>query len=98
MENLQNRNPQEFYASLKEKLEENHNFPEEYLFKFIFPNDNEKLSELYQIFDELEYTINTRESANGRYISTSLQVFVLDSQQVIDLYQKVAKIDGVVML
>lgn len=98
MENIQNRNLQEFYASLKEKLEENHNFPEEYLFKFIFPNDNEKLSELYQIFDELEYTINTRESANGRYISTSLQVFVLDSQQVIDLYQKVAKIDGVVML
>lgn len=40
----EHRNAEEFYSSLKEKLEENHQFPEEYLFKFIFPNDNEKLS------------------------------------------------------
>lgn len=92
------RNAEEFYSSLKEKLEENHQFPEEYLFKFIFPNDNEKLSEIYRIFDGLQYTINTRESANGKYISTSIQVFVMDAQQVINLYQEVQKIEGVVVL
>ncbi|WP_394265049.1 DUF493 family protein, partial [Bergeyella zoohelcum] len=92
------RNAEEFYSSLKEKLEENHQFPEEYLFKFIFPNDNEKLSEIYRIFDGLQYTINTRESANGQYISTSIQVFVMDAQQVIHLYQEVQKIEGVVAL
>ena len=32
-------NPEEFYKSLKEKLEEQHNFPEEYLFKFIVTSD-----------------------------------------------------------
>lgn len=35
-------NPEEFYKSLKEKLESQHNFPEEYLFKFIVPGDSEK--------------------------------------------------------
>lgn len=94
----EHRNAEEFYSSLKEKLEENHQFPEEYLFKFIFPNDNEKLSEIYRIFDGLQYTINTRESANGKYTSTSIQVFVMDAQQVIHLYQEVQKIEGVVAL
>lgn len=91
-------NPEEFYQSFRAKLEENHKFPEDYLYKFIFPNDNEKLTELYKIFDGLRYTISTRESKNGKYISTSILVFVMDANQVISLYKKVAEIDGVVML
>lgn len=89
---------EDFYKNLKIKLDENHNFPEDYLFKFIFPNDNLKLTELYQIFDKIKYTISTRESKNGNYLSASVLAFVLDSSQVIELYQKVAQIEGVVML
>lgn len=88
----------EFYASLKQKLEDNHNFPEDYLFKFIFPNDNIKMIELYQNFDQIKYTISTRESKNGKYISASILAFVLDANQVIDIYRKVSQIEGVVML
>ena len=98
LEDADGKNPEEFYLSLKTKLEENHNFPEDYLFKFIFPNDNLKLTELYQIFDKIKYTISTRESKNGKYISASILAFVMDADQVIELYKKVAEIDGVVML
>ena len=102
MDNLTNEgktpNPAAFYESLKTKLEENHNFPEDYLYKFIFPNDNLKLTELYQIFDKIKYTISTRESKNGKYISASILAFVLDADQVIELYKKVAEIEGVLML
>ena len=35
---------EEFYASLKINLENNHNFPEDYLYKFIILNDKEKLT------------------------------------------------------
>ena len=91
-------NPEDFYKSFREKLEENHNFPEDYLYKFIFPNDNAKMTDLYQIFDKIKYTISTRESKNGKYISASILAFVLDADQVIDLYKKVAQIEGVVML
>ena len=92
------QNQDEFYESLKTKLEENHNFPEDCLYKFIFPNDNLKLTELYQIFDKIKYTISTRESKNGKYIAASMTAFVMDANQVVDLYKKVAKIEGVVML
>lgn len=97
-EDADNNDSEKFYASLKAKLEENHNFPEDYLYKFIFPNENLKLTELYQIFDKIKYTISTRESKNGKYISASIQAFVMDADQVIDLYKKVSEIEGVVML
>lgn len=89
---------EEFYKNLKINLEENHNFPENYLYKFILPNDSEKLTEIYQVFDGLEYSISTKESGKGNYISCSISCFVLDANQVIDLYQKVGKIEGVIML
>ena len=92
------QNTEDFYISLKSKLEENHNFPEDYLYKFIILNDSEKLTEIYKVFDQLKYSITTRESSNGKYISCSIQCFVLDADQVIFLYREVAKIEGVIMI
>lgn len=95
----QNSQTEEFYKNLKINLEKNHNFPENYLYKFILSNgESEKLNELYQIFDGLEYSISTKESNNGKYISSSISCFVLDADQVIKLYQEVAKIKGIIML
>jgi putative lipoic acid-binding regulatory protein len=56
------------------------------------------MMQLYQVFDELKYTITTRESKNGKYISASFLTFVLDANQVTDIYQKVAEIEGIMML
>lgn len=89
---------EEFYKKLKINLEENHQFPENYLYKFILPNDSEKLTGIYQVFDGLEYSISTKESGKGNYISCSISCFVLDAQQVINIYQKVGEIEGVIML
>lgn len=91
-------NPEEFYISLKEKLEQQHNFPEEYLFKFIIPSDSGKITEILKVFDGFKYTLSNRESSNGKYTSVSVNFFVLDADQVVDIYQKVGKIEGVMML
>lgn len=92
------RQEKDFYASLKEQLETNHNFPEDYLFKFIFLNDQSKLTELYQVFDGIKYTISTRDSKNQKYLSASIQAFVLSADHVIELYKKAANIEGIMML
>ena len=91
-------NQEDFYKSLKEKLEQQHNFPEEYLFKFIVPGDPEKITEILRVFDGLKYTLSNKESSKGKYTSVSIQCFVLDADQVIDIYQQVAKIEKVMML
>lgn len=96
--NEQHNEQEEFYASLKVNLEKNHNFPEDYLFKFIIENNQEKLTEIYKVFDATKNTFTTRESSNGKYISCSILCFVLDANNVINLYQNVAKIEGVIML
>ena len=88
----------EFSASLIINLEKNHNFPEDYLFKFIILNNQEKLTEIYKVFDGTKNTFTTRESSNGKYISCTIQCFVLDADHVIRLYKEVAKIEGVIML
>jgi uncharacterized protein len=91
-------NPEDFYRSLKEKLEEQHNFPEEYLFKFIITSDSEKITEILKVFDNFKYTLSNRESSKGKYTSVSINCFVLDADQVISIYKKVAEIENVMML
>ena len=98
VDNQENTNPDDFYASLKEKLEATHDFPEDYLFKFIITNDESKHTEIYRVFDEVKFTLNTKESKNGKYSSISINAFVLDADQVIKIYKEVGKISGVMML
>lgn len=94
----ENVNPEDFYKSLKEKLENNHDFPEDYLFKFIIPTDEAKLTEIYKVFDGIKFTMGNRESKNGKYTACNINAFVLDANQVIRIYQEVARIENVILL
>ena len=89
---------EEFYTSLKEKLEATHDFPEDYLYKFIVTNEESKLTEIYRAFDDIKYTITSRDSKNGKYTSISINAFVLDADQVIKIYKEVGLVSGVIML
>ena len=94
----ENKNPEEFYKSLKEKLENNHDFPEDYLFKFIIPTDDAKLTEIYKVFDGIKFTLGNRESKNGKYTACNINAFVLDADQVVRIYKEVATIENVILL
>lgn len=100
VENFEDANQEktDFFHSLRDKLTENHNFPEDYVFKFIVPSDSEKVSEILRIFDGLKYTLSNRESSNGKYTSCTMNCFVMDAEQVIDIYKKVGTLEGVIML
>lgn len=94
----ENKNPDEFYKSLREKLENNHDFPEDYLFKFIIPTDDAKLTEIYKVFDGIKFTLGNRESKNGKYTACNINAFVLDADQVVRIYKEVATIENVILL
>lgn len=94
----ENKNPDEFYKSLKEKLENNHDFPEDYLFKFIIPTNDAKLTEIYKVFDGIKFTLGNRESKNGKYTACNINAFVLDADQVVRIYKEVATIENVILL
>ncbi|SFH95464.1 DUF493 domain-containing protein [Halpernia frigidisoli] len=94
----QNNDQEAFYASLKDKLEQTHDFPEDYLYKFIVTNDQAKLTEIYRVFDGIKFTMTNRDSKNGKYTAISINAFVLDADQVIKIYKEVGLIEGVMML
>lgn len=98
IESEDHKNPEDFYKSLKEKLEATHNFPEDYQFKFIVANEEKKITEIYRVFDEMKFTLTTRDSKNAKYTSLTLTAFVLDAEHVISIYKKVGEIEGVMSL
>ena len=93
-----NNDQEVFYASLKDKLEQTHNFPEDYLYKFILTNDQSKLTDIYRVFDGIKFTMTSRDSKNEKYTSISINAFVLDADQVIKIYKEVGLIEGIMML
>ena len=98
VDNPENVNPEDFYASLKEKLEATHDFPQDYLFKFIITNEESKQTEIYRVFDNVKYTHSTKDSKIGKYTSLTMNAFFLDADHVISIYKEVGKISGVMML
>jgi putative lipoic acid-binding regulatory protein len=84
------------FDGLRQKLEAEE-WPSTYMFKFILPNDNERVSRLLALFG----TINKQtlhESRNGNYVSITIEELMLSSDAVIHIYEEAAKIEGVMSL
>lgn len=84
----------EFFEQLKTSLDKTHSWPTLYLFKFIVPC--ERRSDLLPLLPLGQ--IEERESRNGKYVSISIHAVMSDADAVIDVYQRVAKIPGVLSL
>ena len=88
---------EEFYASLKAKLDDQETWPTVYLYKFIIPADNQKLAKVMELFGE-GAQITTRESRKGNYLSVSAKEVMMSSGHVIETYQKAEHIEGLISL
>ena len=87
---MSDKNP---YDGLKEKLD-NINWPAIYLFKFIGPE--EKINQIKPLFELGES--HTKLSRKGNYVSLTVKMMILNSNQVIDIYLEVNKIKGIIAL
>ena len=84
------------YTKLREQLELLE-WPNVYLFKFITPNDSEKIAVLTALFDDgtdLQY----HPSKTGKYMSVSVKEMMMDVDSIIEKYKSAAKVDGVITL
>lgn len=92
-------NQDAFYSKLKDQLYDTATWPSAYLYKFIVTSDEDKVSQLEGLFNNLGAVINTKASKNGKYTSVSIQVTMKDPEAVIEKYKEVAeKIEGVISL
>lgn len=72
-------------------------WPNIYLFKFIVPNDNEKIAKVNSLFDE-NCEITMYPSSKGNYMSITVKEVMLSVNDIIAIYNKAAQIKGVITL
>lgn len=80
--------------AFKEKLDHNHDFPGEYIFKFIVrPEHRAEVESLIRGAD-----VKLKASSGNKYLSITLQKMMNSSEEVIEVYKKAYKIDGIIAL
>ena len=82
------------YKAFKDKLEEGYSWPSLYMFKFIVPKGKEE--EVAKMFPKNE--VKSRESAQGNYVSVTVQLMCSSSDEIIEIYKEAHKIEGLIAL
>lgn len=84
----------ESFAKFREVLEQQHNWPSLYMFKFIAPKGKEK--EVKKLFPKND--VVQKASRGGNYYSLTVKMLIKSSEEIIKVYKEVHKIDGVIPL
>ena len=80
--------------SFKKSLDEEYNFPATYNFKFIVATELKN-----KVIDLLpEAKCSEKKSRNGKYTSVTLTSVMKNSSEILYIYEKASKIDGVISL
>ena len=72
-------------------------WPGIYFFKFIVPNDKEKLEQVKKLF-QFEERITYRTSKDIRFIALSCKQEMKNPDEVLAIYRKAGEIEGVISL
>lgn len=81
-------------AGFKEKLENNHDFPCTYIFKFIVkPKNQPEVEALVPGAD-----IKLKASSGNKYVSVTIKAQMANSQDVIAVYKRANTIQGIISL
>ena len=84
----------ETYSDFKDKLDQAHKWPTIYMFKFVVPKS--RVDEFNQLFKQ--ESLQSKESKAGNYLSFTMKKMMSSSQEVVDIYVKAKKIDGLIAL
>ena len=78
----------------KKKLEANHDFPCSYMFKFIVPI--RKKEALLNLLPKVDTKI--KRSTSNKFISITLNMEIESSDKVIDIYNQVYQVEGLIAM
>jgi uncharacterized protein len=82
---------------LRERLDQVHEWPSVYMFKFIFEPENERLDAVLALFPP-ESEILRKYSAAGKYLSITVKEVMMNADEVVRRYDKASEIPGVIVL
>jgi putative lipoic acid-binding regulatory protein len=83
---------------IKKLLNENHEWPSLFMFKFVVPSENEKIAKTEALVNSETAEIRLRPSSKGNYTAVTIRVVMVSAQAVLDVYAEARKIDGLIAL
>jgi len=81
-------------VSFRDKLDKQHIWPGDYLFKFVVPS--EKSADFLAIFPHESF--HSKKSSGGKYISHTLRKKMNSGDEVIAIYHAASKVEGIIAL
>ena len=82
------------YEHFREKLDQEHQWPTIYMFKFVVPKASEAaVRELFR--DE---ALQTRDSRKGNFVAFTMKKMIYSSDEVVAIYEEASKITGLIAL
>lgn len=82
---------------LRERLNEVHDWPSVYMFKFVLEPDEERLQALLALFPS-ESEVLRRYSTGGKYLSITVKEVMISADEVVLRHEKASSITGVIVL
>ena len=82
---------------MRKALDQVHNWPAVYMFKFIFEPEQERLDAVLALFPP-EAEILRKYSKAGKYLSITVREVMMSADEVVARYDKAALIKGVIVL
>lgn len=83
---------------IKKLLNENHEWPSLFMFKFVVPSENEKIAKTEALVSSETAEVRLRPSSKGNYTAVTIRVVMVSAQAVLDVYAEARKIDGLIAL
>jgi hypothetical protein len=88
---------EEHIERLRARLNEIHIWPSVFMFKFILPTDEARLTQLKLIFGE-SAEIRERLSSKGNYTSVTVREMMLSADDIFDRYRRAKDIKDIISL
>ncbi len=82
------------FMPFKERLDDEHNWPTIYMFKFVVPVA--KADEVRQLF--IKENLQSKNSKAGNYVAFTLKKLIKSSDEVIVTYLKANKVKGLIAM
>lgn len=88
---------QEAKDRLRSSLMEVHEWPSVYMYKFVLEPDEPRLERLLALFPP-ESEVLRRYSSGGKYVSITVKEVMMSPDAVLERYEAVANMDGIIAL
>lgn len=82
---------------LRSRLDQVHEWPGVYMFKFVLEPEPERLGRVLALFTE-EAEVLRRYSTGGKYVSITAREVMMSADEVVDRYDRASEIPGVIVL